>query len=71
MPDIETGKLKKTIERKKHLQIINVLKKSVKTTTIIKRILNLEVNLTIGKLLFSALTIENQLTKAITEDKAI
>ncbi len=40
-------------------------------TTITKRILDLEVNLTVGKLLVSALSFEKQLTKAISEDGAI
>lgn len=38
---------------------------------IIKRILNLEMNLIVGKFLVSGLVVEKQLTKAITEDKAV
>ncbi len=47
------------------------MKESVNATTITKRILDLGVNLTVGKLLASAVAIEKQLTKAITEDKAV
>ena len=38
---------------------------------ITKRILDLGVNLTVGKLLASAPAVEKQLTKAITKDKAV
>lgn len=38
---------------------------------IIKRILNLEVSLTIGKLLAFALVVKKWLTKAISEDKIV
>lgn len=68
---MEAGKPKKPIEEKKYLQVINILKESVWTTTITKCILNFEVNLTIGKLPTSALAIKKRLTKAITKDKAI
>lgn len=57
--------------KKTHSQVINVLKESVGATTITKRILDLRVNLTVGKLLASALAVEKQLTKAIIEDKAV
>ena len=36
-----------------------------------KRILDLEVNLTIGELLFSAPVVEKQLAMTMTEDEAI
>lgn len=39
--------------------------------SIIKRILDLKVNLIIGELLVSALAIEKHLTKAITKDEAM
>lgn len=71
MPDMEISKLKKTIERNKHLQIVNVLKESIETITITKHILDLGVNLTIGKSLASAPAIEKQLIKAIIKDKAV
>lgn len=51
MPDAETGEPKKTIERKKHPRVVNVLKESVGATTITKHILDLGANLTVGKLL--------------------
>lgn len=50
---------------------MNVLNKFVKATTIIKHILDLEVNLIVGKLLTSALAVEKQLTKAITKDEVL
>lgn len=62
---------KQHVERKKHPRIIGVLKKSVGATMITKRILDLGVNLTVGKLLASAPAVKKQLTKAITEDEAI
>ena len=71
MPDAETGEPKRTIERKKHPRVVNVLKESVGATTITKRILDLGVNLTVGELLASAPAVEKQLTKAITEDEAV
>lgn len=64
-------KPKKIIERKKYIQIVNILKKFVGTTTITKRILHLRVNLTISELLALALVIEKQLTKAITKNEAV
>ncbi len=47
------------------------MKESVRATTITKRILDLEVNLTVGELLASALAVEKQLTKVISEDEAV
>lgn len=57
--------IKKSVEKKHYLQVINVLKKSIKAIIIIKQILNLKISLTVGKLLASALAVENQLTKII------
>lgn len=56
--DAKAGKLKKIVKRKKHPQVINILKKSVSVTTITKHIVNLGVNLTIDKLLTSTLILE-------------
>lgn len=58
MPDVEADEHKKTIGRKKHLRVVNVLKESIGVTTITKRILDLGVNLTVGELLVSAPAIE-------------
>lgn len=58
MPYIEGTKVKKTVERKKHSCNVNILKESVGTTTIIMRILDLSVNLIVGKLLASVPAIE-------------
>lgn len=62
---------KKGFERKRHPRVVNVLKESVGVTTITKRILDLEVSLTVEKLLASAPTVEKQLTKAISKDEAM
>lgn len=71
MPDVKVGELRKTVKKKKHLQVVNMLKKSVGATTITKCILDLEVNLAISELLASVPAIEKQLTKAITKDKTM
>ena len=71
MPDAEGTTVKKTVKRKKHPRVVNVLKESVGATTITKRILDLGVNLTVGELLASAPAVEKQLTKAISEDEAV
>ena len=71
MPDAEAIATKKTVERKRHPRVVNVLKESVGATTITKRILDLGVNLTVGELLASAPAVEKQLTKAISEDEAV
>ena len=71
MLDAEVIEAKKMVERKKHLQVVNVLKETVGATTITKRILDLGVNLTVGELLASAPAVEKQLTKAISEDEAV
>lgn len=71
MPDAEASEPRKVVERKKHLRVVNVLKESIGATTITKHILDLGVNLTVGELLASALAVEKQLTKAITEDEGV
>ncbi len=71
MPDAKAGEPKKTVDRKKYLRVVNMLKESVGVITITKRILDLRVNLTIGELLASTPAVEKQLTKIITEDKAV
>lgn len=58
--------VKKNIEHKKYSKIVRVLKKTIRATMIIKHILNLEINLTIGELLAFALAIQKQLIKRIT-----
>lgn len=63
--------VKKSVERKRHPRVVGVLKQSVGATMITKRIFDLGVNLTVGELLASAPAVEKQLTKAITEDKAV
>lgn len=57
--------------KKKHLQVVNVLKQSVEITNITKRILNLRVNLTIDKLLASMPAIEKRFIQIIFQNKAI
>lgn len=63
--------VKKNIERKKHLKVVEILKKFVGATMIIKCILNLKMNLTVEELLVFALAIKKQLIKAIIEDKMV
>lgn len=62
---------KKVLKEKKHFQVVNVLKKFVKVTTITKYILDLKINSIISKLLVSASAIEKQFIKAIFKDKTI
>lgn len=71
MSNGEENQVKKSIERKKYSYIINILKKFVETTIITKHILNLKINFTISKLLIFASTVEKQLTKASSKDKAV
>ena len=71
MPDAEVIEVKKMVERKKYLRVVNILKEIVGATTITKRILDLGVNLTINELLISAPAIEKQFTKAISRDEAM
>lgn len=49
---------KKTIERKKYLQIINLLKEFISVITIFKCILDLRINFIADELLILTLTIE-------------
>ena len=71
MLDVEVS-TKKNLECKWYPRVVNVLKdESVGATTITKRILDLEVNLTIGELLTSTPAVEKQLTKAIIKDEAV
>lgn len=71
MLNIKRSQVKKNIERKKYFYIVNVLKKFVGATTISKHILDLEVNVTVGKLLTSAPAIKKQLIKAFFEDEGV
>lgn len=48
IPISEANKPKKTFERKNHLQVVNMLMEFISTTTIIKRIHDLGMNLTVG-----------------------
>lgn len=63
MPDVEGSAAKKSIERKKHPRVANVLKESVGATTITMRILDLGVNLTVGELRALALAVEKNSQK--------
>lgn len=58
MFNINMGIIQKNVEKKKYPQIINILKKSIETIIIIKRILNLEIKFTVSKLLASISAIE-------------
>ncbi len=71
LPDAEVTERKKQVERKKHSQVVNIMKESVGATTITKRIQDLGVNLTVSELSASAPAFQKQLTKAISEDEAV
>lgn len=71
MLDIDIDIAKKNIETKKHLCIVNILKKSVRATTITKCILDLVINLIISKLLAFIPAIEKQLLKTLFKDKVV
>lgn len=71
MSDAKVDEAPKRVERRKHLWIVNILKKSVYATTITKHILNLGIKLTVDKLLTSAPGVKKQLIKAIPENKAV
>ena len=58
MPNADTAINKKSVERKKHPQVVNVCKKSVGIITIIKQIWEVEISLIVGKLIASTSTIE-------------
>lgn len=51
MLDAEVIITKKTVKRKKHPCIVNILKESIEATTITKHILNFGVNLIINKII--------------------
>lgn len=69
--DIEADEPRKIVERKKYWRVVNVLKESIRATTITKRILDLGVSLTGGEFLASGATIKKKLTKAITKDESV
>lgn len=71
MPDGKASKLRIKIERKKHLQVVTMLKEFVYTTTCTKSILYLRLNLAIGKFLIWVPTVKKHPTRAITKGKAI
>ena len=58
MPDVDKAIKKKSVQKKRHPQVVNVLKKYVGATTITKQILDLRVSLKVGDLLASALAVE-------------
>lgn len=71
MPNANIGKAKKSVEKKRHLRIVNVLKESVRAIAITKRILSLEVSLTVGELLASAPAVKKQFTKTNSDDEVM
>lgn len=56
--DIDTTIAKKSIEKKKYFQVVNILKESMKTTTISKHIIDLKVSFIVCKLRASILVVE-------------
>ena len=72
MPDADnTSIIKKSFEKNRHLQVVNILKESIEVIIITKCILNLGISLTVDELLASILVVEKQLTKAISKDETI
>ena len=72
IPDADnTSIIGKSGEKKRHSQVINIMKEFVETNTIRKCILDLKVKFMVGKLLAFALAVEKRLTKPISEDKAV
>lgn len=71
MSDTEAFKSRKTVDKKKSLQIVNILKEFVSATTITKHILDLKISLNVGDLFAGAPVMEKQLTKTITENLLI
>lgn len=61
MPDANVITTKKMVKKKKYPRIISVLKESIRATTITMGILDLNINLTVGKLLALVLAIESSL----------
>lgn len=66
VPDVGASEFRKTVQWKKHLRVVKVVKDSEAATTITYRILKREVSLTIGELFVSAPAFEKQLTKAMS-----
>lgn len=50
MPNADIAIAKKNIKKKRHSQIVNILKESVRATTITKQILNFQISFTVGEL---------------------
>ena len=71
IPDADMATTKKSVEKKRHSQVVNVLKESIGATTITKRISDLRVSLIVGELLASTPAVEKQLTKAISKDETV
>ena len=53
IPDIDISTIKKNIVKKKHFGMVNVLRKSIGTTTITMQTFDLGVSFTVGELLAS------------------
>lgn len=71
MSDVEASKLRKTVKKKKHPQVMTGFKESVGATTITKRVLDLKISLTVARCIASALAIDKDLNKIITGGEAV
>lgn len=71
MPNADIAIIKKSVEKKRYPRVVNILKEFVGATTITRQILDLGISLTVRDLLTSALAVEKQLTKAISENEAV
>lgn len=71
IPNVNIIMAKKNMEKKRHLWVINILKKFIGAITITKCILNFRVNFIIDKLLASVLAVKKKFIKVISKNKAI
>lgn len=72
MPDMDNSSItRKSFEKMRYTQVVDILIEFVGATTITKCILELKMSFTVGKLLASILAIDKQLTKAIYKDVAV
>lgn len=58
MPNVKAMTTEKTVQKKRYPSIINILTESIRATTSKKRILNFDINLTVGKWLASILPVK-------------
>lgn len=62
---------KKPLKKKKNHKDVSLLKELLRATEISKKILDLNVNLTVGELIVSTLLVEKNLIKALSLDEVV